>query len=175
MKRILSDFYRSQISVIIRYTVIVVLCIGAFIFTGIYVNEKTKIAGIIITIFLGTVYLISLGEIFIAAPIRLKNKLESFSEKERADILDEYEKAKKVGNRFFMKEYFLFYSYRRIELVSYSEIKKLRIKNYDMFITLENGKTVITQFEPKEEPAMIMAYLCGQNPKITVEGTEKRK
>ncbi len=175
MKRVITDFYRSQVWLIIRYSVIVFICIGAFIFTDIYENEKTKTAGIAVTVFLGAVYLISVGEIFITAPMRLKKRLGELSEKEREAFPEEYEKAKRVGKRYFMEESFLFYSYRRIELLKYSEIRSLRLKNYNLFITPENGQKVIMQFEPKEEPALIMAYLCGKNSKIRVEGTEKRK
>ena len=167
MRRIISDFYKAHVSVLVRYVFVAAVCVAAFFLTGIFSRENTRIAGIIVSAFLGAVLIWAFVDILAAAPARFKKTLSALSEKERGEVLAGYESAVRLGKRFFYKkDFLLLYSYRRIVLVRYSEICRAEPKNANIFLTLENGKTVLMPFEPNENDAVLLAALKQYNDKI---------
>lgn len=175
MKNILAEFYRSQLARLIRYAVIVALCVIMFVFTGIFSSERTLIAGIAVTAFLGAVLLLALAEVFVIAPARFRKLTEQLSDSEREQLLGGCEKAKALGRWRFTEEYFLFFSRKGIEVIRYADIQSLSTRGNDILLTLNGGRTAALRPEGEENPAIIMAYLRGQNPEIKVKRKDAGK
>ena len=168
MKRIYSDFLKSQVSSLVRYAVINAICIGAFFLTGIFQKEKTRAAGIIVTIFLAGIMAWALVDVFIAARVKLSQQLSALSESERAEIISGYDSASVVGKRRFYKSgWLLLYSYRRVVILRCEEISAAEDKGAVIFLSV-GGKSVLMPVEPNENSAVLLAMLKQFNPKIKI-------
>ncbi len=173
MKRILSDFYKSQIPTLIRYAFITVLCVGVFLLTGIFGRENTRVMGIIISAFLCGITLYSALEVFFLSRARFKKKLETLPENEADIIVSEYQSATALGKRRFYKDtWLMLWAHRKIDLLRYDEITAAELKRGNIFLTLKSGKTYLMPVEPNENAIMLAAVIKGfcKNTKITLDG-----
>ncbi len=173
MKRILSDFYKSQIPTLIRYAFITVLCVGVFLFTGIFVRENTRVMGIIITAFLCGITLYSAIEVFLLSKARFKKRLETLSESEANEVVSGYQSATALGKRRFYKDtWLMLWARRKIDLLRYDEITAADFKHGNISLTLKSGKTYLMPVEPNENAIMLAAVIKGfcENAKITLDG-----
>ena len=172
MKHILHDFYRAHRGVVIRYAVVIAICILAFFLTGIYTKENTVVAGIIVSVFLGGVMAWLLLDVFAAGRRDFAVRLERLPESDREKIIGGYDGALRLGQRrFYGEDYLLFYSYRRIRLLRYDEIRSAepkRSRSEIIFLTLCDGKTTLMPIEPNENSAIILAALREKNPQIKI-------
>ena len=175
MKQILSDFRRAHISMLVRYTVIVAICIVAFVITGIFSKPNTLLAGIVVTAFLCAILVWAYVDVLAAAPAKFRRRLAQLSDSEQNEVLSGYSSAGNLGNRRFYKKsgWLMFYSYRRIELIKYAEIQSAEPKGGNIFLKLSSGREVIMPVAPNENDAMLLAVLKQYQPEIilTVNGT----
>lgn len=165
MSRIIADFIKAHIPLIIRYAVVAAICTAGFVLTGIFSRDTTRIAGIAVSVFIGALLIKVLLDIFIVSPIKFRRKMNNLSEKQRGAVESEYPKARSLGKRWFMTEYILFYSYRKIILLGYDEVDSAHSKGHNIFITDKNNKTVLMPVEPGENADILLAVL-----KNTVKG-----
>lgn len=160
---------------LVRYTVIVAICIVAFVITGIFSKPNTLFAGIAVTAFLCAILIWAYVDVFAAGPAKFKRRLAQLSDSERSEVLSGYAGAGNLGNRRFYKNagWLMFYAYRRIELIKYEEIKSAEPKGGNIFLKLSSGREVIMPVSPNENDAMLLAVLKQFQPEIilTVNGT----
>lgn len=169
MERIIRDFLKAHISMLLRYALIVALCVVAFLLTGIFAKDNTRVAGIVVTAFLCAILVWALVDVLIVAPRKFKAKMKALSEEERQAIIEGYQSAAKLGKRFFFKNgWLMLYSYRRIQLMRFDEIRSAEPKGNNLFLTLADESTVLSPVEPNENDAMLLAVLRQHNPDIQI-------
>lgn len=169
MERIIRDFLKAHISMLLRYALIVALCVVAFLLTGIFTKDNTRVAGIVVTAFLCAILVWALVDVLIVAPRKFKAKMNSLSEEERQAVIEGYQSAAKLGKRFFFKNgWLMLYSYRRIQLMRFDEIRSAEPKGNNLFLTLADESTVLSPVEPNENDAMLLAVLRQHNPDIQI-------
>ncbi len=167
MQRIIRDFCKAHISMLVRYVIVAAVCIAAFFLTGIFSKDNTRLAGIIVAAFLGAVLVWAFVDVLAAAPARFKKSLSALSDSERRAVLNGYGSAVRLGNRFFYeKDFLLLYSNRRLLLLKYGEITSADAKKSNIFLTLKNGKQALMPVEPTENDTMLLAALKRFNPEI---------
>ncbi len=169
MQQILKDFYKAHVSVLIRYTVIVAICITAFFLTGVFARDNTRIPGIVIAVFLGCCLIWAAVDIFIIAPKKFGDRLGQLSAENAAEVVESYPQTYRIGNHKFYKEkWIIFYSYRRIKLIGYDEIISADLKRGGIFLKLSSGRETIITVSPGESGEMLMAAIKGRNENIKI-------
>ncbi|MDE6031500.1 MAG: hypothetical protein K2G32_07775, partial [Oscillospiraceae bacterium] len=135
MRQIIRDFYKAHISLLIRYSVIVAICITAFFMTGIFARDNTRVPGIIISAFLGACLIWAAVDIFIIAPKNFRKRLGQLPEGSTAEVVDNYPQAYRIGvHKFYRENWIIFYSYRRIKLMRYDEIRSADLRRNGIFL-----------------------------------------
>ena len=169
MRQILKDFYRAHISLLIRYTVIVAICITAFLITGVFARDNTRIPGIVITAFLGCCLIWAAADIFIVAPKKFRDKLGEIPEGSAAEVVENYSQTYRIGvHKFYKENWIIFYSYRRIKLMRYDERRSADLRRNGIFLKLCDGKETIITLSPGESGEMLMAAIKGRNGNIKI-------
>jgi hypothetical protein len=177
MKQIIRDFFKSNVSLIVRYVIVIAVCIIAFLLTGIYTRDNTSTLGIIITGFLTGLFLAMLFDVFVLAPASFKKKIKSLSADDAADVGNNYAEASKTGNiRFYKENWLMFFSYRKIHLVRYDEISSVNEKRNNLIVTLNDGKAAVMESNSEQNSALLMAALKdkNQNIKFLLNGQERK-
>lgn len=169
MRQIIKDFYKAHISLLIRYSVIVAICITAFFMTGVFVRDNTRVPGIIISAFLGACLIWAAADIFIIAPKNFGKRLRELPEGSAAEVVDNYPRAYRIGvHKFYRDNWIIFYSYRRIKLMRYDEILSADLRRNGIFLKLRDGKETIIALQPGESGEMLMAGIKGRNENIKI-------
>lgn len=129
MKAILRDFFRYNLSMLIRAAVITAVCVACLAITGMYTRNDIRIAAIAVTVFLGLAFLWLLAQVFIAAPARFGKRLEKLTEEERTEVLGAYDKSIEFGNKriFNGADMFIFFYKMNIYPVRFGDIAKIDI------------------------------------------------
>lgn len=164
MNNILKKFYRANASVLALYTVICAVIIGAFFLTGIFAKEKTFSAGILASAFIILSDLIMFAQVFALAPIKLRRQLDALSAEERAAVIEEFDSAQQINGRYFLNEFAVIFSYRRIYLLRYTDIFTAERGQRNLFLTLKSGKSVIIEFSYTEDIGQTLAALMLKAP-----------
>lgn len=185
MKRILSDFYKSQLPDLLRYVFIAAVCVTAFALTGIYTRDNTRVLAIIISAFLWGTTLYAAFETFILGKLRFEKELKALSKSEADEILNGYHKATTLGKRrFYKKKWLMLWTHRGIELLKYNDITaaELRLRSHareNIYLTLKDGKRLVMPVEANENSTMLLALIKSfcENAVVTVgaafDGKEK--
>lgn len=169
MQQIIKDFYKAHISLLIRYAVIVAICITAFFMTGVYARDNTRTLGIIISAFLGACLIWALADILIIAPKKFRDRLGELSEGSAAEVVDNYPQTYRIGvHKFYKENWIIFYSYRRIKLMRYDEIRSADLRRNGIFLKLCDGKETIITLQPNESGEMLMAAIKGRNENVQI-------
>ena len=169
MRQIIKDFYKAHISLLIRYLVIVAICITAFFMTGVYARDNTRVPGIIISAFLGACLIWAAADIFVIAPKKFKRRLAELPEGSAAEVADNYPQAYRIGvHKFYKETWIIFYSYRRIKLMRYDEIRSADLRRNGIFLKLCDGKETIITLQPNESGEMLLAAIKGRNENIQI-------
>ena len=169
MRQILKDFYKAHISLLIRYIVIVAICIAAFFMTGVFARDNTRIPGIVIAAFLGACLVWAVADIFIAAPRNFKGRLSQLSDESAAEVVNNYSLSYNIGNhRLYRETWIIFYSYRRIKLIRYDEIRSADLRRNGIFLKLCDGKETIITIMPGESGEILLAAIKGRNENIKI-------
>ena len=165
-KKFTKDYYKAYISIPVRYLFVLAFCVVGFALTGTYSGEKTRVLAIVLTCFMAGVVLWALIDI-LTTPKRFLKNLKKLPDNKEDEILSGYEKASKIGNRWFMENYVLYYENRSIRVLSYSEITSVEPKGNKLVLGLGEGeKPAAMPVEPDENPAMLAAALRSKNPNI---------
>lgn len=167
MKAIIRDFLKAHIALLMRYVVVVALCVVGFGLTGIFERSNTRMAGIVVTAFLCAILVWAFVDVLLVAPAKFKARMSGLSEEEQKLVTEGYPDAAKLGKRFFYKSgWLMLYSYRRIQLVRLGDIRSADLKGTNIFLTLSGESTVLMPIEPKENDAMLLAVLKQHNSDI---------
>lgn len=176
MKAILRDFFRSNLSMLIREALITAICAVCLALTGMYTRENTRIAAIVITAFLAVTVLRSLVQVFVISPCAFRKRLAELTESERAEVLDGYPTAFNMGGRRIFKNsgLLLFFADRKLHLLRFRDIKSADLTARGVLLTL-GEKTLLMRAAPDETPELIWRMLRINNPEMTatVAGKEK--
>lgn len=163
MKEISKEFFRIYRSVIFQIWAIVAVCAAAFAVSGAFKSEKPLFAIIVCGIFASAATVLTV--MILASPGIFEAKLKKCPEEVRREI--SAGKFVALGTRRFYENHLLFYSRRKINLVSYDEIKSVEIRSVmKMELTLESGKKLRLPTAPDENSAVIAAAFKSKNPKI---------
>lgn len=182
MRPILRDFWRENLSLLIRTAIISAVCPICFAFTGIFERDNTRAAGIVITGFLAAALLWQFARIFAVYPLMLKKQLSRLSEKERAQVVKGYSAARPLGaRRFYQSGWLLSFSGGRLTLLRISDVKSASLSGTRIKLTLSDGKKSSIKAAPDESAPIILAALRSVNPDIKAgnkqdyQGTEESK
>ena len=177
MKAILRDFFRSNLSMLIREALITAICAVCLALTGMYTRENTRIAAIVITAFLALTVLRSLVQVLAISPCAFRKRLAELTEAERAEVLEGYTAAFNMGGRRIYKNsgLLLFFADRKLHLLRFRDIKSADLTARGVLLTLGGGKTLLMRAAPDETPELIWRLLRINNPEMTatVAGKEK--
>lgn len=169
MQQILKDFYKAHISLLIRYLVIVAVCVLAFFMTGVYARDNTRIPGIVISAFLGACLIWAAADIFIIAAKNFKDRLARLPEGSAAEVIENYPQTYRIGvHKFYKENWIIFYSYRRIKLMRYDEIRSADLRRNGIFLKLCDGRETIITLRPDESGEMLMAAIKGRNENVKI-------
>lgn len=173
MERILSDFVKRRSGVLVKCVIISVVFFAAawvpVIFSGDWA-EWLRIVWLIGAAALSLVVAVLLVRVFVeilgVAPSRLRVQLEALPQEERSRVVSEYPGAKSLGERWFLPEHLLFYTYRRAVILRYDAIKVISLKK-DGDLLLETSAGDFTMpVRRGENGGIIFAVLRGKNPDI---------
>lgn len=171
MKQITREFYRVNGVAPLRFAIVTAVCAAAFLLTGCFSRENTRLLAIIVTELLGAVTALSLVDLLIAR-MRFKKRLEILPENYRAEILSDFSSVPSIGKRWFFERSLLYFTRRRIEIVSYDELESADLKHGRLYLKLIGGKTLPFPFESSENPALLVAALRSRNGnlKASIDG-----
>ena len=173
MERILSDFVKRRSGVLVRCVIISVLLFAAawipMIFSGDWA-EWLRWVWLIGAAALSLVVAVLLVRVFVeilgVAQSRLRAQLNALPEEERVQVFSEYPGAKTLGERWFLPEHLIFYTYRRAVILRYDAIKVISMKK-DGDLLLETSAGDFTMpVRRGENGGIIFAVLRGKNPEI---------
>lgn len=171
MKQIIREFHRTNGVPPLRFAIVTAVCAAAFLLTGSFSRDNTRLLAIIVTMLLAAVTALSLVD-FLIARIRFKKRLEILPEDAREEIISGFSSAPAIGKRWFFERYLLYFTRRRIEIVAYDELESADLKRGRLYLRLIGGKTLPLPFESAENPAMLVAALRSRNGslKATIDG-----
>lgn len=144
MKAILRDFFRSNLSMLIRAAVITAVCVACLALTGMYTRDNIRFAAIAVTAFLGLAFLWQLAQVFIAAPARFGKRLAELTEKERAEVSEKYASSMEFGSKRIYNDIdmFIFFDKTKIQLLRFGDIAKIDLRNHGVMATLKDESEV---------------------------------
>lgn len=171
MKSITGEFYRAHRSIPLRFLIVSAICVAVFFLTGTYSRENTRLLAIIASAFLGLIALWSLIDVLIA-PLCFKKRLGRLPENVGAEILSGFENASKLGKRWFLENYLVYFAKRRIRFLRFDELRSADLKGNRLYVSLADGTSVLLPFEPSENPAILVAVLRSKNGqmKASIDG-----
>ena len=166
MKKILKKFYKASAGTVVFYTIICAVIIGAFFLTGVFAKEKTFNAGVLASAFIILSDLIMLVQVFIIAPNRLRSQLSKLLPEEQTAVTEGFDTAQPMGSRYFLKDFAIVFSYRRIYLLRYTDIISIERGQRNLFLTLISGKSIVIEFGYNEDLGQTLAAFMLKNPNI---------
>lgn len=173
MRPIVRDFWRENLSLLIRMAIIIAVCAACLALTGIYERESTRIAGIIVTCFLALSLLWQAAGIFVIYPLVLKKQLSRLSAAERTQVLSGYGAARSLGaRRFYQSGWLLSFSNGKLTLLRISDVKSAQLRGTKIQLITANGKKRVIKAAPDESAAIILAALRSINPAIKAGNKE---
>lgn len=176
MERILSDFRRRRSGLLVRCVLCAAaICAGAWVPLAFsagwaeWLRTVWLVATIVISVVVAVLLVRVFAEIHGVAVSRLRKQLNDLPEEEREKIIAGYPEAKSLGERWFMPEHILFYTYRRAMVFRYDEIKTVSPKkDGDLLLTTSHGD-VTMPVRRGENGGMIYAVLRSRNPDIRAD------
>lgn len=176
MKAILRDFFRSNLSLLIREALITAVCAVCLALTGMYSRENTRIAAIVITAFMALTVLRSLAQVLVISPCAFRKRLAELTEAERAEVLDGYPKALDFGGRRVYRKsgLLLFFADRRLRLLRFRDIKSAELTARGVLLNV-GGKKLLMRAAPDESPELILRMLRINSPELAAAAAGKEK
>lgn len=173
MERILSDFIRRRSGMLVKCVIISVIFFAAawvpFIFSGDWAEWLRwvwLIGAAVLSLVVAALLVRVFVEILGVAPSRLRSQLEALPEEECAQVTGAYPAAKTLGERWFLPEHLLFYTYRRAVILRYDAIKTISLKkDGDLLLETSSGDFTMP-VRSGENGGIIFAVLRGKNPEI---------
>lgn len=164
MKEIAKEYLKIYRSVIIQLWAIAFICAGAFAVSGAFKSERAWFAAVVCGVF--GAFALTVTLMILSSPKLFENRLKKSPAEVREEILGG--KFAVLGARRFYENHLLYYSGRKINLVSYEEIERAEIKSImKMVLTLKDGKKLVLPTNPDENSAVIAAAFKSKNPKIS--------
>lgn len=168
MDRIIKDYRRfSRFSLPFDW-LRAALVAATFALTGMFSRPGFRVAAIILTAGMVGISLYATLNALVFAERRFKKRMSALPEKERSDIVNQFENAVNFGYRWFLEEYLLYFTNTRIVLIKYSEILSAELKRNKLILQLSSGKPAKIDLSPDENPAVLVAAMRSKNPDISV-------
>lgn len=170
MKRIISDYQKTVRTVPLRWWTVTAVEFSVCFFIGAFRSEgMSKALAIAFTSFFVLISAAITLNVFIIAPERFKNRLNSLPGNDRSSVIEQYEKSSAViGKRHFLDEYLICFIGINIAMLKFSEIKSAELKGFKLLLDTGGKKPVKMSFEVDENPAVLVAALRSRNPNISV-------
>ena len=165
MRSVTREFYRAHRTVPLRYLIVTAICAAAFLFTGSYTRENSRLVAIIASTVMGLLTLWSLIDV-LAAPLLFKKRLGKLPENEQNELSSGLESASKLGQRWFSEKYLVYFAKRRICFVRYDELQSADLKGSRLFLKLADGSETPFPFKVNENPALLVAALRSKNGRM---------
>lgn len=171
MRALKKEFYLAHYFIPIRFLIVSAICVGAFWITGAFSRENTRVLAIVVSALMGLLTLWSLIDV-LSAPKRFENQLKRYPEHVGEELRLGFESAHKLGKRWFLENYIVYFVKRRIQILRYDELRSADLKGNRLFLSLADGKAVLMPFEPDENPAVLVAALRSKNGqmKASIDG-----
>lgn len=169
LDKILSDYRREFRGNAVRWWIITAIIAAVYLFTGMFKKSGFMlIAAIAALAFFVIMSVYSTLFVFVIEPARIKKLLNALPDGERTDVLKQYEKAAKLGNRRFTDEYLIFYRNMKMVLLKYSDIRSAELKGRNLLLDIGKEKPLKMPFTFDENPAVLVAAMRSRNPDISV-------
>ncbi|MGN0686548.1 MAG: hypothetical protein ACI4KA_00410 [Oscillospiraceae bacterium] len=177
MKQILSDHRRQCRGMIVSSVGLAVLlpthCVLNIINAGRWDSALGRLL-VILAVFAEIMVLLTIADIFVFTPRKLKKHLNEMREEERNEILAEYPNAKCVDGHRYMENHFVFYSVEKLYLLRYSDVLAIEKYGARLRLTVNGYKKPITMpFTDYGTNAVALAFLRGKNPGIKIISPER--
>lgn len=181
MRDIAKEFYRANRSYPIRFLIVTVICEAVLWISGTFVRETTRIPVVIVSAFLVVITLWALFDV-LTAPKRFEKQLGRLPENVGEEIRTGFSSAHKLGERWFLENYLVYFVKRRIQILRFDEMRSADLKGNKLYIGLLDGKSSLLPFDADENPAILVAALRSRNGQMTasidgkpVDFNKKRK
>lgn len=164
---IAREYLRANRSTPIRFGIVTAICLAAFLISGAFVKEKTRILAIALSAFLLGITLWALLDV-LTEPKRFLKRYPGIG-----SIISS-EEPHKLGRRFFYEEFFVYFGRRRICVMRYDLVQCVEMRGNKLFMKLKDGKELPLPYEYSENPAILVAALRSKNPRLTaaIDGRE---
>ena len=166
MRDIAREFYRAHKAVPIRFLIVTVICEAVLWISGTFARENTRIPAIAVSAFLVIITLWALFDV-LTAPKRFERRLEQMPENIGEEIRTGFSGAHKLGERWFLDNYLIYFVKRRIQILRFDEIRSADLKGNKLYMSLADGKSTPLPFGADENPAILVAALRSRNGQIT--------
>lgn len=165
MKAILRDFYRSNLSLLIRAVLITAVCALCLDLTGMYGRDNTRIAAIVITAFLALSLVRLFIQVFAIAPAQFKKRLAELTEKERAEVLGRYADSVEFGSKRIYSDigFFLYFAGKKIHLLRFGDIAKADMRSGGVNITMKDASEYFVPVGKHETAEMFWGMIHARN------------
>lgn len=169
MKRILSDYYKHYLNVIISNILLLVFITIMYVLNDFSLENTWDKVIIVIYAIAFALGMWALIDSFITTPFRLKKQLAIMTENERNDILAQYPDAKCADGHRYMDKHFVFFSAHRIYLLRYADIKATELARTRLTLTVNGHKKPIHMpFPEYGTNAVALAFLRSKNPDLKI-------
>lgn len=171
MKQITKEFFRANVSSLVRFAVVWAIYALLMFLTGAFTRDNTRIPAIAVTALMGAMTLWTAIEL-LSAPIVFKKKLGKLPENIREEILSGFSTVPSIGKRWFYERHLMYFTRRRIEIVTYEELESADLRRNRLYLKLSGGRTLPLPFDASENPALLVAALRSRNGslKASIDG-----
>lgn len=167
--KLIADYRREFRSAAVRWWIVTAIIAAVYLFTGMFKREGALlIAAITALAFFSVMSVYSTLFVFVIEPTRIKKLLNDLPENKRVELLRQYEKAAKLGNRRFLDEYLIFFVNMRMVMPKYSDIRSAELKGRNLLLDIGKEKSLKMPFAFDENPAVLVAAMRSRNPDISV-------
>ena len=177
MKRIIRDYWKQQRGMIISSIGLAVLlpahCVVNVINTDRLDTALGKIL-VILAIFAETMALLTIADLFVFTPHKLKKQFNEMQEEERNSIISEYPDAKIADGHRYMENHFVFCCVEKLYLLRYSDVQAIEKNGVRLKLTVNGYKKPLKMpFADYGTNAVAAAFLRGKNPDIKIISPER--
>ncbi len=167
-KAVIGDFFRRQLITTIGYTLTTAALIAAFLFSGLMEHESLRWTGLIVLL-LAVLLIARAISVYIMAPPKYAEQVQTLSDEEQEKLLSEYPSAKKVGQHRYMDKLMVFFTRTRIFVVRYEDITGVEAGKRDLLLNIKDRETPLHLPCPSRNVGpVVFAFLRSKNPDIKI-------
>lgn len=179
MERIIRDYWKQCRGMIVSSIGLAVLLPTHCVINIINADRLDSVLGkllVILAIFAEIMALLTIADLFVFTPHKLKKQLKEMQEKERNAIIADYPNAKIVDGHRYMGKHFVFCHVEKLYLLRYSDVQAIEKYGARLKLTVNGYQKPITMpFAGYGTNAVAAAFLRGKNPDIKIISPERTK